>query len=171
MMNKLFKWVSACFAAAIAFALPLVAQAVVFTGDYAAWSGVSGAVAWRGDGGNFEVSKVADIDTDGNIGEPYPMAWNQAASTTSHRFCSSQAEYTSPGMLLVYDQSGCSADANATFSPLSFGGLWVKALSSESTPRRRQNPYSDRCQKHQKQNMESTRWKAPSPRDRRTKAG
>ena len=135
-MSKLFNWAAARLVAAFALTLPLAAMAVDFTGDYAAWSGVSGAVAWRGDGGNFEVSKVADIDTDGNIGEPYPMAWNNTAATTAKRFCSNETPFSAPGMLLVYDQANCAASANATFTPLNFGGLWVKALAdaSEGTP-------------------------------------
>ena len=114
------------------------AWAVDYTGtDYEPWNGVYGAVAWRNDGSNFEVSKVADIAADGTIGEPYAMTWNATLATSGRRFCSAfnqSTGYVSPGMLLVYDQTGKTAAANATFTPLSFCGLWVKALANETTP-------------------------------------
>lgn len=121
-------------ALALCLATPFVSRAAIeFTDStYQPWNGVSGAAAWRGDGGNFEVSKVADISADGTIGEAYAMAWNNVAATTSHRFCSGQNEYQSPGMLLVYDASGYEATANGTFGPLSFAGLKVDALADVS---------------------------------------
>ena len=139
-MRNLFTWAAARLAAAFALALPLAAIASVdYTGsDYEPWSYSAGCVAWRGDGGNFEVSKVADIAADGSIGATYAMAWDNTAATTAHRFCNTQSEYTSPGLTLIYDQTGCAASANATFSPLSFGGLWVCALADETAG----TPYS-----------------------------
>jgi len=128
-------------ALALCFATPLVSWAAMEFTDptYQPWNGVFGAAAWRSDGGNFEVSKVADIAADGTIGEPYAMTWNATVATSGRRFCSAcntsmLQGYVSPGMLLVYDQAGKTAAANATFSPLSFCGLWVKALADETTP-------------------------------------
>ena len=124
------------------FAAPVAWGAVEFTDQtYAPWNGVSGAAAWRGDGGNFEVSKVADIAADGTIGETYQMQWNNTVATTAKRFCSTctttaNQGYVSPGMLLVYDASGYAATANGTFTPLAFGGLKVDALADveQDTP-------------------------------------
>ena len=133
-MSKLITQIKR-FALALCLATPIVSWAADYTGtDYEPWNGVSGAVAWRGDGGNFEVSKVADITVAegvATIGETYTMAWNNTA-TGSKRFCSNENAFSAPGMLLVYDQTGYAASANATFSPLNFGGLWVKALASEA---------------------------------------
>lgn len=130
-------------ALALCLATPIVswADGMEFTDPtYTPWDGVYGAVAWRSDGGNFEVSKVADIAADGTIGDAYAMKWDTAVATSGRRFCSACTStswypgYTPPGMLLVYDQTGKAAAANATFSPLSFCGMWVKALADETTP-------------------------------------
>ena len=37
-------------------------------------------------------------------------------------------------MVLVYDASGYTAASDAQFAPLSFGGMWVKALADDTTP-------------------------------------
>lgn len=129
-------------ALALCFVTPLVSWAAMEFTDptYQPWNGVFGAAAWRSDGGNFEVSKVADIAADGTIGDAYAMKWDTAVATSGRRFCSACTSsswypgYTPPGMLLVYDQTGKTAAANATFSPLSFCGMWVKALADETTP-------------------------------------
>jgi len=137
-MSKLITQIKR-LALALCLATPFVSRAAVEFTDptYTPWNGVSGAAAWRGDGGNFEVSKVADIAADGTIGETYQMQWNNTVATTAKRFCSvctttAHQGYVSPGMLLVYDQAGMAASANSTFTPLSFGGLWVKALADET---------------------------------------
>ena len=141
-MNKLIKGVKR-LALALCLATPIVSWAAMEFTDptYTPWSGVSGAAAWRGDGGNFEVSKVADIAADGTIGETYQMQWNNTVATTAKRFCSvctttAHQGYVSPGMLLVYDAPGYAATANGTFGPLSFGGLKVDALANveQGTP-------------------------------------
>ncbi len=131
-MDRLFNRASACLAAALAFALP--ASAVDYTGtDYEPWSYSAGCVVWRGAGDkNFEVNSVADVAADGTVGATYEMAWNNAAATTSHRFCAGQNEYVEPGFTLVYDAAGYQAAANATFTPLSFGGLKIDALADEA---------------------------------------
>ena len=127
---------SAFLASALALAatLPLAAMAVTTVG-YEDFGDTAGVVLWRGGPGtnDFHLATVINVAADGTVGEPYAMKWNQDATTSSHRFCSAQSEYISPGILLVYDQSGYLANANASFNPLSFGGLWVKALSSEGT--------------------------------------
>ena len=133
-MSKLFKWASACFAAAIAFALPLAAMAVVdYTGtDYAPWSYSAGCVAWRATESLFHSSTVVEVPADGVIVEE-----NAYAFGTGHPwqvFASNQTAYSAPGMVLVYDVAGKTAATDAQFAPLSFGGMWVKVLQAEGVP-------------------------------------
>lgn len=134
MVNRLFNGASACFAAALALALPFAAKAVDYTGtDYAPWSYSAGCVVWRASSGQlFHKSTVADVASDGTIGATYDL------DTTGHPwqvFASNQSSaYTTPGMTLVFDEAGYNNNSDAQFAPMSFGGLWVKALQADGTP-------------------------------------
>ena len=126
---------AASVVAGSAVVAPLAASAAVdYTGtDYAPWSYSAGCVVWRATEGTFHTSTVADVASDGTIGTAYAMTADQTA-TSWQRFASNQTAYSAPGMVLVYDESGKTAASDAQFSPISFGGLWVKALADETTP-------------------------------------
>lgn len=114
---------------------PLAASAAVdYTGtDYAPWSYSAGCVVWRATEGTFHTSTVADVASDGTNSTAYAMTSDQTA-TSWQRFASNQTAYSAPGMVLVYDASGYTAASDAQFAPLSFGGMWVKALADDTTP-------------------------------------
>lgn len=106
---------------------------VVALPDYSPWAYASGIVVWRATSGQaFHASTVADVNEYGEIGDSYTL--------TSHGtypwqvFASNQSEYTAPGKVLVFDEAGYNNNSDAQFAPLSFGGMWVKALQSENTP-------------------------------------
>lgn len=138
-MSKLFNWASARLVAAFALALPLAAMAVDYTGtDYEPWSYSAGCVAWRATESLFHSSTVVDVPADGVIVEENAYAlgssghpWNVFASTVNSQ---PNANYTSPGVTLVYDVAGKTAATDAQFAPLSFGGMWVKVLQAEGVP-------------------------------------
>ena len=137
-MSKLFNWAAARIVAAFAFALPLAAIAIDYTGtDYEPWSYSAGCVAWRAASGQlFHASTVADVDSTGTIGSTYELntsghPWNVFARTVNGQ---ANANYTSPGITLVYDEAGYNASSDAQFAPLSFGGMWVKVLQAEGIP-------------------------------------
>ena len=126
---------AASVVAGSAVVAPLAASAAVdYTDpDYAPWSGTAGCVVWRATEGTFHTSTVADVASDGTIGTAYAMTSDQTA-TSWQRFASNQTAYSAPGMVLVYDASGYTAASDADFTPLSIGGMWVKALADETTP-------------------------------------
>ena len=138
-MRNLFTWAAARLAAAFALALPLAAMAVDYTGtDYEPWSYSGGCVAWRATESLFHGSTVVDVPADGVIveGDAYALntaghPWNVFASTVNGQ---ANANYTYPGMTLVYDVAGKTAASDAQFAPLSFGGMWVKVLQAEGVP-------------------------------------
>lgn len=137
-MSKLFNWAAARLVAAFALALPLAAMAVEYTGtDYEPWSYSAGCVAWRAASGQlFHASTVADVKSDGTIGESYALGseghpWNAFARTVNKQ---SNPNYAAPGLTLIFDKSGYNASSDARFAPLSFGGLWVSAWAAENTP-------------------------------------
>ncbi len=138
-MSKLFNWAAARLVAAFALALPLAAMAVDYTGtDYEPWSYSAGCVAWRATESLFHSSTVVDVPADGVIVEENAYAlgssghpWNVFASTVNSQ---PNANYTSPGVTLVYDVAGKKAASDAQFAPLSFGGMWVKVLQAEGVP-------------------------------------
>ena len=110
---------------------------VVALPDYSPWTYASGIVVWRATSGQlFHASTVADVAADGTIGSTYNLGteghpWNVFASTVNGQ---PNSNYTSPGKTLVFDESGYNASSDAQFAPLSFGGMWVKALQAENTP-------------------------------------
>ena len=116
------------------FALPATSWAVVdYTGtDYEAWSYSAGCVVWRATSGQlFHASTVADVAADGTIGDTYTL------NTSDHPwqvFCRGLGAYTAPGKVLVFDEAGYNNNSDAQFVPLSFGGLWVKALQANGAP-------------------------------------
>ena len=100
--------------------------------DCSPWEYSAGIVVWRATSGQlFHASTVADVDTNTwAIGETYTF-------DNSHPwqvFASNQAAYRAPGATLVFDKAGYNASSDAQFAPLSFGGMWVKALQAENTP-------------------------------------
>ena len=132
-MSKLFNWAAARLVAAFAFALPLAAIAIDYTGtDYEPWSYSAGCVAWRATESLFHASTVVDVPADGTIVEGDAYAFD-----TDHPwqvFASNQSAYSAPGKVLVYDVAGKTAASDAQFAPLSFGGMWVKVLQAEGIP-------------------------------------
>lgn len=132
-MSKLFNWAAARLVAAFALALPLAAMAIDYTGtDYEPWSYSAGCVAWRATESLFHASTVVDVPADGTIVEGDAYAFG-----TGHPwqvFASNQSAYSEPGKVLVYDVAGKTAASDAQFTPLSFGGMWVKVLQAEGIP-------------------------------------
>lgn len=104
-------------------ALPAATWAATTVG-YEAFGDTAGVVLWRGEGSVFHEDKVAAVAADGTVGEAGTMTWGQ--------FCKGQGPYASPGKVLVYDAAGYAESSDAQFSPLSLGGLWVKALADET---------------------------------------
>jgi len=108
--------------------LPLSSSAVVTTG-YEEFGNTAGVVLWRATQGTFHNSTVADVAADGTVGTAYAMTADQSAKSWQ-RFAQNQAAYSAPGKVLVYDETGYTPSSDAQFGPLSFGGIWVKALPS-----------------------------------------
>ena len=117
------------------------------TTGYEAFGSTDGVVLWRAKSTeeSFHASTVINVAADGTEGTEYQMkVYNanptQATQTTDktiawQRFASNQTSvYAAPGKVLVYDEAGCRERSNAQFAPLSFGGLYVKALAAEGTP-------------------------------------
>ncbi len=130
MTNRLLEQKAACLAAALALSLPALA---VTTSGYEDFGETAGVILWRGTQNDFHASTVADVAADGTVGEEYAMNTAQW-----HRFASNQSQYTSPGVVLVYDSAGTGDgykyNPDCSFSPLSFGGMWVKTLAINSQP-------------------------------------
>ena len=107
------------------------------TTGYEEFGSTAGIVLWRaGTSQNlFHNSAVIDVAADGTLGTAYNMD-SDGGSTSWQRFASNKSGsgYLSPGKVLVYDQAGCRQSSDAQFAPLSFGGLYVKALQAENTP-------------------------------------
>ena len=105
--------------------------------DYQDWAYSAGIVVWRATNNLFHASTLADVTSDGTISdEEYDLGsaghpWNAFARTVNG---SANQNYTAPGLTLVFDKSGYTATSDAQFAPLSFGGLWVRALAAENTP-------------------------------------
>ena len=101
--------------------------------DYAPWAYSSGVILWRGTQNDFHASTVADVAADGTVGDAYTMNTAQW-----HRFASNQSQYVSPGLVLVYDTPGTDQgykyNPDCSFTPLSFGGMWVKTLAINGLP-------------------------------------
>lgn len=135
-MSKLFNWAAARLAAAFALALPLAAMAVT-TAGYTDFGDTAGVVLWRGTEANFHASTVIDVAADGTPGTNYQMTADNTA-TSWQRFARGQSAYTSPGMVLVYDTPGSDQgykyNPDCTFTPISFGGMWVKTLAINGQP-------------------------------------
>jgi len=137
-MSKLITHIKR-LALALCLATPIVSWAAVdYTGTvYEPWSYSAGCVVWRATSGQlFHASTVADVAADGTIGANYNLntqghPWNVFASTVNGQ---ANANYTSPGLTLVFDEAGYNASSDAQFAPLSLGGMWVKALQAENTP-------------------------------------
>ena len=118
----------ACVCASASLLLPLSSSAVVTYG-YEDFGNTAGVVLWRATQGTFHNSTVADVAADGTVGTAYAMTSDQSAKSWQ-RFAQNQAAYSAPGKVLVYDETGYTASSDAQFGPLSFGGMWVKALPS-----------------------------------------
>ena len=135
-MRNLFTWAAARLVAAFALALPLAAMAVI-TKDYEDFGDTDGVVLWRGTEANFHASTVVDVAMDGTPGTNYQMTADNTA-TSWQRFARGQSAYTSPGKVLVYDTpgtgSGYKYNPDCTFTPISFGGMWVKTLAINGQP-------------------------------------
>ena len=135
-MSKLFNWAAARIVAAFALTLPLAAMAVI-TKDYEDFGDTDGVVLWRGIEANFHASTVVDVAMDGTPGTNYQMTADNTA-TSWQRFARGQSAYTSPGKVLVYDTpgtgSGYKYNPDCTFTPISFGGMWVKTLAINGQP-------------------------------------
>ena len=105
--------------------------------DYHDWAYSAGIVVWRATNNLFHASTLADVTSEGTISdEEYDLGsaghpWNVFARTV---YGSANQNYTAPGLTLVFDKSGYTATSDAQFAPLSFGGLWVKALAAANTP-------------------------------------
>ena len=128
-MRQLLK----CIVAA-ACALPLATMAVTTTG-YEQFGDTDGVVLWRGTQNNFHESNLVDVGADGNPGDEYTM------NTSGHPwqvFARGQSAYTSPGKVLVYDTPGTGDgykyNPDCTFTPISFGGMWVQTLAINGQP-------------------------------------
>ena len=132
-MKNLLNLASARFFAALALSLPLSAMAVITTG-YEDFGDTAGVVLWRATEATFHNSTVIDVAQDGTLGTAYAMDAGNGA-TSWKRFCSKQTTiYSSPGKVLVYDEAGYTASSDAQFTPLSLGGMWVKALQADGVP-------------------------------------
>lgn len=119
-------------ALALCLATPFVSQAATTTG-YEDFGDTAGVILWRGTQNDFHASTVADVAADGSVGDEYTMNTAQW-----HRFASNQAQYVSPGVVLVYDTAGTDQgykyNPDCSFGPLSFGGMWVKTLAINGLP-------------------------------------
>ena len=136
-MRNLFTWAAARLVAAFALALPLAAMAVT-TAGYEQFGDTAGVMLWRGglSTNDFHTSTVIDVASDGTPGAEYAMTWANNNAQSSKRFCRTESSggYSAPGLVLVYDEAGYRASVDSSFTPLSFGGLWVKALQADNTP-------------------------------------
>ncbi len=134
MTNRLLEQKATCLAAALALSLPALA---VTTTGYEDFGDTAGVILWRGTEANFHESTVIDVASDGSLGQPYAMKADQTA-TSWQRFASNQSAYASPGVVLVYDSAGTGDgykyNPDCSFSPLSFGGMWVKTLAINGLP-------------------------------------
>lgn len=104
------------------------------TKGYEDFGSTAGVVLWRATQTTFHNSTVIDVAADGTLGTAYAMTADNTA-TSWQRFASGQSAYESPGKVLVYDTAGSyTRQSNATFYPISFGGMWVKSLASDGGP-------------------------------------
>ncbi len=135
---------TAGFALAAAVAASSNALAVDYSNTiYAPWTYSAGCVAWRASEANFHQSTIAYIDSQaalstnalGTAGNP----WQAFARTLNG---GSNSDYAAPGLALVYDEEGHTANSAASFSPLSLGGLWVSSYASAATADTDAVPYS-----------------------------
>ena len=101
--------------------------------DWSPWAYSSGIVVWRATSGQlFHASTVADVGEYGQIGESYTLT--NGGAHPWQIFASNQSAYSAPGATLVFDEAGYNNNSDAQFAPMSFGGMWVKALQAENTP-------------------------------------
>ena len=120
-----------CICVSASLLLPLSSLAVVTFG-YEEFGDSAGGVLWRATQETFHNSTVADVAENGTPGAEYAMTADQGANSWQ-RFARGQAAYVTPGKVLVYDVGGYTPSSDAQFSPLSFGGLWVKELQGDGT--------------------------------------
>ena len=138
-MNKLITHIKR-LALALCLATPCVSWAVTTSG-YEDFGDTAGVVLWRATGAIFHNSTVIDVAEDGTPGTAYAMDANNGA-TSWQRFGSNQNAYSAPGKVLVYDRASSddetpvdyTQNSEAQFSPLSFGGMWVKTLAANGSP-------------------------------------
>ena len=117
---------------ACAAALGLGAYAATVTG-YEDFGDVAGVVLYRATQTTFHNSTVINVADDGTLGTAYAMDAGNNNTTSWKRFASNQGAscYTSPGIVLVYDEAGSyTVESDAQFGPMSFGGIWVKSLAA-----------------------------------------
>ena len=133
-MSK-FRTTGAALAAAICTASSVSLAANYTDPNYMPWNYSAGCVVWRATEANFHASTIADVLPDGTVDNtPYQLGtsghpWQVFASTLNG---GSNPNYTVPGLVLVYDKQGYAASTDASFSPLSLGGLWVRTNAAET---------------------------------------
>lgn len=135
LLNSALTRIAAVATLTIAAALPDAVSAATTTG-YEAWGDNAGVVLWRAVSGTetlFHSSTIIDVASDGTLGTAYAMDSN-SGTTSWQKFASNQTAYSAPGRVLVYDAAGYTANSDAQFAPLSFGGMWVKVLQAEGVP-------------------------------------
>ena len=136
-MKKLTASATRLLVLALCLGLVSTGWAVTTTG-YEDFGDAAGVMLWRGglSTNDFHASTVIDVAADGTCGAEYAMTWANNNAQSSKRFCRTESSggYSAPGLVLVYDEAGYKDSADSSFTPLSFGGLWVKVLQAANKP-------------------------------------